>query len=74
MIWPFNIIQRRARQAEVEAARAEALARQAQSEIASVERKWPEVRAAASWAKERREQNHLTALFLKQLRSGSGNG
>ena len=74
MIWPFTIIQRRARQAEADAARAQAAARRAQSEIASVERRWPEVKAAASWAKERREQNHLTALFLNQLRSGSGNG
>lgn len=74
MIWPFTIMQRRARIAEAEAARAEAVARQAQSEIEPVEQRWPEVKAAASWARERREENHLTALFLNQLRSGSGNG
>lgn len=74
MIWPVSIWQRRARQAEAEAARAEAVARQAQSDVATVEKHWPEVKAAASWARQRREENHLTALFLKQLRSGSGNG
>lgn len=60
MIWPFNIIRRRVQAAERDAALADAA-------LEDVRKRWPDVREHASWARERREQNHLTQLFKASL-------
>lgn len=58
------------RRAEAErlADEAEHLARAAKAKHHVVDARWPEVHELARWARETREANHLTQLFIANLR------
>lgn len=51
--------------------RARAAAAEVENQRANIEAQWPEVHELSTWARETRERNHLTALFIKSLREGS---
>lgn len=55
---------------ERQAARAEEQALAELDKQRVVEARWPEVRELSKWARETREANHLTELFLTSLRGG----
>lgn len=65
MIWPFNIIRRREQAAEAAACREEAALEDARGRRA-------EVTEIVTWARQRREENHLSALFRESLRGERG--
>jgi len=43
---------------------------EAQEAHERIEAQWPEVHELSTWARETRERNHLTALFIDSLHGG----